>query len=79
MQASQRDRERDRHTESSGQTGTCSGHAGDKVRILNARLDSLTTLFITWAYMSAIHKSSLLLIQAEYIDQNDHEGQPLFF
>ena len=79
MQASQRDRERDRHAESSGQTGTCSGHAGDKVRILNVRLDSLTTLFITWAYMSAIHKSSLLLIQAEYIDQNDHDGQPLFF
>jgi len=58
MQAAQRERERDRHAESSGQTGTCSGHAGDQVRILNVRLDSLTTLVLIWAYMSAINKST---------------------
>ena len=38
MQAAQREKERDsldRHAESSGQTGTCSEHAGDQVSHLN--------------------------------------------
>ncbi len=58
MQAAQRDRERERHTESSGQTGTYSGDADDQVRNLNARLNSLISLVLTLAYMSAVNKTS---------------------
>ncbi len=86
MQAAQRDRER--CAESPGQTGTCSGDTDGQVINWNTRLNSLITLALTLAYMSAViqiivkvsHCSSgkkIIATDTAAPPQNKVEGQPL--